>query len=145
MNSLKIFKKANPVAVPGHRTETAGNKDTLYSPGDFLNPMLDITPLVEVSENAREITIKAEIPGMDQKDIHLTYNNGTLRIQGKKKEEKQEGLYYSECSYGAFTREIAIGKTIDPKKIKAQYTNGILTVSMPKKNIHPAAIQVKIN
>ena len=62
-------------------------------------------PSVDVSEGKKEVKVKAEIPGMTEKDIDLTWHNGVLNIRGEKKDEKEEkdkDRYYRECSYGSF-------------------------------------------
>jgi len=105
-------------------------------------------PTVDVSEDKNEITVRAEVPGMAEKDIDLTWHNGTLRIRGEKKSEKEDkkkGHYYRECSYGSFSRDIPVGDAVDWKGATAKYKNGILTVKMPKTEKSRKTIEVKVN
>jgi len=105
-------------------------------------------PSVDVEENGREVSVRAEVPGMNEKDIDLTWQDGVLRIRGEKKSEKEEkrkGGYYRECTYGSFNREIPLGDSVDWKNAKANYRNGVLTVKLPKTEGAKKAITVKVN
>jgi|WetSurMetagenome_2_1015567.scaffolds.fasta_scaffold98148_3 HSP20 family protein len=105
-------------------------------------------PSVDVTEDKKEVKVRAEIPGMDQKDIELTWHDGILKIQGEKKNEKEEkskDRYYRECSYGSFSREIEIGRNVNWEKAIAKYKNGVLTVSMPKTGASQKLIDVHID
>lgn len=96
--------------------------------------MID-SPKIEVSESKTEVLVRAEIPGMDEKDISVDYFNGALRISGEKHEEKshkKEGRNYSECSYGRFTRVVPIPKNSDWHNAKAKYKKGVLMITLPK-------------
>jgi len=92
-------------------------------------------PSVDVSEDKKEVRVRAELPGMTEKDIQLTWKDGTLCIRGEKSDEKEEkgkDRYYRECSYGSFIRNIPLGNNVDWKKATAKYRNGVLTVMLPK-------------
>ena len=105
-------------------------------------------PSVDVSESKKDVTIKAEVPGLDEKDIELTWQNGVLNIRGEKKEEKEDkkkDSYYRECSYGSFSRNLFLGDKVDWNGAKAKYKNGVLTVKMPKTEKAQKAIEIKVN
>lgn len=105
-------------------------------------------PSVDVSEDKKEFKVKAEIPGMTDKDIDLTWHEGILSIRGEKKDEKEEkkkDRYYRECNYGSFCRNINIGTNVDWSNAKASYKNGVLTVSLPKTETVRKAIEIKVN
>jgi HSP20 family protein len=105
-------------------------------------------PAADVSEDKKEVVVRAEIPGVDAKDIELTYQEGVLRISGEKKENKEEkgrNRYYRECRYGYFSKGIPLGERLDWAKAKAEYKNGILTVKIPKSEKENKAIEVKID
>jgi len=105
------------------------------------------TPSVEVIEDDNQITVRAEVPGMTEKDINLTWHDGVLRISGEKKsekEEKKDNRFYSERNYGYFSRDIPIGDSVDGKGIKAKYRNGMLSVNLPKTEKARKAIAIKI-
>jgi HSP20 family protein len=105
-------------------------------------------PSVDVVEDKNEVTVKAEVPGMTEKDIDLSWQEGVLRIRGEKKNEKEEkknGRFYRECSYGSFSRDIHLHDTVDWKKASAKYKNGVLTVKLPKTESSKKSIQITVN
>jgi len=105
-------------------------------------------PTVDVAEDKNEVTVRAEVPGMTEKDIDLTWQNGILSIRGEKrseKEDKKNGGYYRECSYGSFSRDIPLGDGVDWKGAKAKYKNGVLTVKLPKTESSRKTIEIKVN
>jgi len=92
-------------------------------------------PSLDVSETKNEIVVKAEVPGMDPKDIDISLSNGTLTIKGEKKQEREEkeGDYHLvERSYGSFIRSIMLPTEVKQDKINASYKNGVLKVVLPK-------------
>lgn len=104
-------------------------------PGDSLaaRPV----PKIDMSETKKEIIVKAELPGLDPKDIDLTVSNGYLTISGEKREESEEEEMNSFCretSYGYFRRSIELPGEVDEEKVKADYKGGILRVMLPKAN-----------
>jgi HSP20 family protein len=79
--------------------------------------------------------VKAELPGMDSKDIDISLSDGTLTIKGEKKQEKEEkksDYHFIERSYGAFTRSIQLPKQVQRDKISTSYKNGLLRITLPK-------------
>lgn len=102
-------------------------------------------PVVDVSEQAEEFRINAELPGMDEKDIEIKLANGNLIIKGEKKEEKDETrkeYHISERRYGSFERVFRLPREVDPEKIQAQFSKGVLQVRLPKRAeaVHPEKI-----
>ncbi len=92
-------------------------------------------PKVDVSETDKDVCVTAELPGLDEKDIDLALAENALTIKGEKKvekEEKEEGRYHVERSYGAFQRRITLPCEIDPDKVKATFKKGVLSVTLPK-------------
>lgn len=93
-------------------------------------------PAVDVYEDANNIFVKAELPGLTDKDVDVNIVDNTLVIRGerKKEEEKKERNYYRiERSYGAFQRSIPLPNAVEPEKIKASFKGGVLEIEMPKK------------
>ncbi len=93
-------------------------------------------PKVDVSEKDGVVTVSADIPGMDKKDVKVDYDNGVLTISGKRSsshEEKDEKRHYHrvEREWGSFSRSIAVPRGVDLKDIKATHDKGVLTVTMP--------------
>ena len=92
-------------------------------------------PSVNIRENDKEITISAEIPGLDEKNIHVTHTDHELILEGEKKMEKRDEKdkdHVIESSYGSFRRVISLPSEIDFTKINAAFKNGVLTVTLPK-------------
>jgi len=92
-------------------------------------------PSLDVSETKNDLVIKAELPGMDAKDIDISLNNGFLTIKGEKKhekEEKDENYHLNERSYGSFTRSVRLPREVQSDKITASFKNGVLRVTLPK-------------
>jgi HSP20 family protein len=92
-------------------------------------------PSLDVAETKNELVLKAEVPGMEPKDIDISLSDGTLTIKGEKrheKEEKEEDYHLVERSYGAFTRSIQLPSEVQREKISASYKNGVLRIVLPK-------------
>lgn len=94
-----------------------------------------LSPRIDVSETDDEVRVAAELPGMDEKDIEVTLENGLLTIRGHKKQEKEEkkrNYHLVECSYGEFHRAVPLPVTVDEGKTRASFKKGVLTVTVPK-------------
>ena len=92
-------------------------------------------PAVDIIENGRGIVIKAELPGIDVKDIAVTVENNVLTLKGERhveKEAKKENFHRMERAYGVFTRSFALPAHVDTTKVTADYKDGLLTVTFPK-------------
>ncbi|MBI1847847.1 MAG: Hsp20/alpha crystallin family protein [Candidatus Rokubacteria bacterium] len=92
-------------------------------------------PELDVSETADAVTVKVEVPGVDQKDIGVSLQNQLLTIKGEKqqeKEDKDERYHRVERTYGAFTRTVRLPAPVMGEKATATFKNGVLTVTMPK-------------
>jgi HSP20 family protein len=107
------------------------------------------TPSVDVKETENEIVLLADIPGVDQKNIDIKIEDGTLTLKGERRfeeEKKGEGYHRLERGYGSFVRCFSIPDSVDPEHVNASYNNGVLTVSLPKKEIaKPRNIKVAVN
>ena len=92
-------------------------------------------PALDVSEEADRFVVKADLPGMDKKDVQVNVQNDILTIKGERKaESEQKGKNYHrvERSYGSFQRSIRLGQAVKSKDIKANYKNGVLEIVLPK-------------
>jgi HSP20 family protein len=106
-------------ALPFRRTETA----------------FRTMPVVDVAETDKAYEIKAELPGLDEKNIEVKVVNGVLSIKGEKQEEKEEkekDYYRRERSFGSFERSFQLPDDIEADKIEATFKNGLLSVTLPK-------------
>lgn len=96
----------------------------------------DISPKIQVVENKNSVKVSAEIPGIEEKDIDLQVSaEGVLSISGEKKNESvlnEKDNCFSEISYGSFKRTIQLPWDLDYDAITANYTNGVLTIFIPK-------------
>ncbi len=107
------------------------------------------SPAVDIYETENELVLKADLPDIEQKDIDVRVENQTLTIAGQRKFEKQEagkGFHRIERSYGNFVRSFAVPNSFNTEQIAAQYKNGVLTVTLPKKEAaKPRQIKVEVN
>lgn len=105
-------------------------------------------PLVDISEDNENVRIHAELPGMTQKDVKLSVKDGVLTIQGErnfKDEQKEKNYYRIERSYGTFARSFTLPKLVDAENINAAMKNGVLEVTVPKKEEAKAKeIEIKV-
>ena len=92
-------------------------------------------PNVDIFEAEDELVVKAELPGVDPKDVELNVENNVLTISGERRlefEDKKENYHRVERAYGSFTRSFSLPQLIDENKIEAEYKDGVLTVHVPK-------------
>jgi HSP20 family protein len=104
-------------------------------------------PSVDIYETENELVIKADLPEVAEKDLDVRVENSMLTIQGERKFEqsvKEENYLRMERSYGSFQRSFSLPETVDTQAIKAQYADGALTVTLPKR-AESKPKQVKIN
>lgn len=106
-------------------------------------------PPVDIIENENELVVKADVPDMKFEDIDVRLENGTLTLHGERKFEKETtekgGWHRMERSYGTFERSFTLPETVDPEHVKADYKNGTLTITLPKKEIaKPRQIKVEV-
>ena len=102
-----------------------------------------MAPELDVRENTGSITIEAELPGVEEKDISVTLANGILTIKGEKKqekEEKSESYHLTERSFGSFQRSLRLPDTVDDAKVEAHFDKGVLKVTAAKK---PEAVKAE--
>jgi HSP20 family protein len=105
-------------------------------------------PPVDVYEDEHNVTLKIEVPGIDEKDIDVRIENNVLTVHGERKfekEEKEENFRRVERQYGSFTRTFSLPTTVDAEKVSANYDKGILKVALPKKaEAKPKQIKVSV-
>jgi HSP20 family protein len=96
------------------------------------------SPAVDVYETENELVLKADLPDVDPKNVEVQFENGTLTLKGNRKFEEEKngkGYHRIERSYGSFVRAFSLPETVDPEKVKADFKNGVLTVTMQKKEV----------
>jgi HSP20 family protein len=104
-------------------------------------------PAVDVYEDEHNITLKIEVPGIDEKDIDVRIENNTLTVHGERKfekEEKEENFRRVERHYGSFTRSFTLPSSVDPDQVNASYDKGVLKIKLAKK-AEAKPKQIKVN
>ena len=121
--------------------ETQGNtQDDSLTSSNF-------APAVDVYEDEHNVTLKIEVPGINEKDIDVRIENNTLTVHGERKiekEEKEENYRRVERQYGSFTRTFNLPPTVDAEKVQADYDKGVLKITLPKK-AEAKPKQIKVN
>lgn len=108
-----------------------------------------IIPAVEMFDRENEVVVKAELPGVNKKDIDLSITKDSITLKGEVRREeeiKEENYYASERSYGSFTRTLALPVEVDSEKAKASFKNGVLELVIPKKEeAKPKEIKIEVS
>jgi HSP20 family protein len=106
------------------------------------------SPAVDIYETENELVLKADLPDVDLKDIDVKVENQTLSISGERKfdqEHTEKGYHRIERSYGSFVRSFSVPNTFDTEHIAAEFKNGVLSVTLPKKEAaKPRQIKVEV-
>jgi len=105
------------------------------------------SPAVDVYEDEHNITLKVEVPGIEEKDIDVRIENNTLTVHGERKfeeEEKEENYRRVERQYGSFTRSFTLPQTVDQESVSASYDKGVLNIKLAKK-AEAKPKQIKVN
>jgi HSP20 family protein len=95
----------------------------------------NFAPPVDIYEDDHQVTIQAELPGVEEKDLNITVENNVLTITGERKlenEENKENFHRIERSYGRFTRSFTLPSTLDTENINAEFNNGVLKIVLNK-------------
>jgi HSP20 family protein len=104
-------------------------------------------PPVDVDEDNNKIHVKVEVPGMDEKDLKINYEDGLLTISGERQFERKDDRNYHriERTYGSFIRSFSLPRSVEASKIVANYRNGVLEIEIPKKEeAKPKQIQINV-
>ncbi|MHC4908531.1 MAG: Hsp20/alpha crystallin family protein [Planctomycetota bacterium] len=144
-NSVPVTRQSSP---PGPTTEFKTELNRLFdrfftdpwsSPigwgEDAGWPAQDFVPSVDVAENDKKISVRAEIPGMDPENVDINVSGNILTIHGEKRESKEDerdDFYHCERRFGSFTRRVELPSTADLDTIEAEQSNGVLTISIEK-------------
>lgn len=119
--------------------------DRLFSEPPASRPW---APAVDILENENALVLKADLPDVNLKDVDIRLENGTLTLKGERKFEQANengGYHRIERSYGSFMRCFSLPDSVETDKVKAEYKNGVLTVTLPKKEIaKPKTVKVEV-
>jgi HSP20 family protein len=119
---------------------TGGSQDDSLTTSSF-------APAVDVYEDEHKVSLKIEVPGIDEKDIDVRVENNTLTVHGERKiekEEKEENYRRVERQYGSFIRTFTLPTTVDTENVSANYDKGVLKITLPKK-AEAKPKQIKVN
>jgi HSP20 family protein len=108
----------------------------------------NFVPPVDIAEDEHNITVQVEVPGINEKDLDIRLENNVLAISGERRmgdEQKRENFHRIERSYGRFVRSFALPGTIDAEHVNAQFENGLLKVTIPKRaETRPKQIKIGV-
>jgi HSP20 family protein len=155
---MKLVRFQNPVLTPwpafGRLSDLRDEIDRLFdapltewarTPSVFGG----WTPAIDLMETKDNVVVRAELPGMKKEDIEVTLHEGALNISGERKSEQQveaQGVYRSERFFGCFQRAVTLPSPVAAEKVKADYKDGILTVTLPKtEEAKPKQIDVTVS
>lgn len=147
MTFLTRFERWDPT---DELTTLRNSMDRLWSRMTAENEpaLANWAPTSDVVETKDEILIKAELPGLDEKDVDVEIENGVLTIKGERNAEQEtdeKGYRRIERAYGSFLRTFTLPTNIEAEKISATFTNGLLEVHMPKmEGAKPRTIKVEV-
>lgn len=148
MTTLAKWSPFREMDTLQHRLNALFGQTASRSSGDQTFGVAEWTPLVDVSEDEKEYLIKADLPDVKKEDVKVTVEDGTLRITGERKFEKEEqGKKYHrvERAYGSFERSFVFPENANPEKLTAEYKDGVLKVHLPKsEEAKPKAVEVKV-
>ena len=109
---------------------------------------LDWMPVVDILEANGHVEIRAEMPGLSEQDVQVSVTDDVLTLKGEKTQESEQNdqkYHRVERSYGRFQRSFTLPANLNPEAIKAKFTNGVLTVSIPKaEEVQPKEIQISV-
>ncbi len=117
------------------------------SRGSDESPLTSWAPAVDIYETEHELVVKADLPEVDPKDLDIRVESNILTIRGERKFEKkvdEDNYLRVERSYGSFSRSFSLANTVNPEAIKADYSNGVLTLTIPKRE-EAKPKQIKVN
>jgi len=132
-----------------YRADGTSLWDEMFKLGRSSQSLQPWTPVVDVKETDNEIVVTAELAGIDPADVSVTVENGMLTISGEKKEEvesrKDDANYHLyERRYGRFERSFTLPRAVISDDVRAEFANGLLTVTLPKTpEAKPRRIQIK--
>ncbi|OFV87674.1 MAG: molecular chaperone [Acidobacteria bacterium RBG_16_70_10] len=137
---VSIQDRMNRIFDEAFRVRTGGEEDWALG-GNW-------APAVDIYEHEGNIVLKAELPGIDPKDVDVRVENNVLTLHGERKvdsEVKREQYHRVERAYGSFTRSFTLPNVVDTEKIKAEYSDGVLRVTLPQREeAKPKQISISV-
>lgn len=150
-NMLAPFEPFRHISTLQDRIDKLFRETLNRFPGDFTGEALEGStwaPAVDILETDNEIVLRADLPGIDPKDVDIQIHDGTLTLRGERQREsevKQDNYHRVERVYGSFMRSFALPQTVESDKAEAQYANGVLELKLPKRpEAKPKQIKVAV-
>jgi HSP20 family protein len=145
---MRTLTRFEPFSVAGTLQDQINRvfNDVLGRGGEESN-LTTWAPAVDIFETEHELVVKADLPDIDPKDLDIRVENNILTIRGERKFEKkvdQDNYLRVERAYGSFARSFTLANTVNSEAIKADYQNGVLTLSIPKRE-EAKPKQIKVN
>jgi HSP20 family protein len=145
---MRTLTRFEPFSVAGNLQDQINRvfNDVLGRSGEESN-LTTWAPAVDIFETEHELVVKADLPDIDPKDLDIRVENNILTIRGERKFEKkvdQNNYLRVERAYGSFARSFSLANTVNSEAIKADYQNGVLTLSIPKRE-EAKPKQIKVN
>jgi HSP20 family protein len=112
------------------------------------NGARELLPATDIYETAEGITLQVDLPGHDPKAIEVKVENDTLTLKSERKAERsdKDGARRLERSFGVYARSFVLPRTVDASRVEARYENGVLTLTLPRREeARPRVVQVKVN
>jgi HSP20 family protein len=104
-------------------------------------------PAVDILETENELVLRADLPGVDMSNVEIQVENSTLTLKGERRFEKtdKQGYHRIERNFGAFARYFSLPDTVDSEKVRADYRSGVLTITLPKKEVaKPRSVRIEV-
>jgi HSP20 family protein len=102
---------------------------------------------VDILETENELVLRADLPGVDMNNVEIQVENSTLTLKGERRFEKtdKQGYHRIERNFGAFARYFSLPDTVDSEKVRADYRSGVLTITLPKKEVaKPRSVRIEV-
>ena len=135
MTLIRWTPRRNGNDLTTFRTEMDRLFEDFFAPVPFRADWAAMTPAVDVEETPEAYVFRADLPGVDSKQVKVTVNGDTLTMRGERKREdttNEGNLHRVERSYGAFERSFTLGMPVRPDQVKATYRDGVLEIRVPK-------------
>ncbi len=152
MNSL-LTRRTYPVSPIASLFDLGRDFDRLFeaphAPANREGLVATFRPALEIHEDADNVTVSLELPGVDKKDVTITFHDGVLSLAGERKQEreiKENEVLRTERAYGRFERQIGLTQPVVTDQVRAAYKDGVLTVTLPKAaEAKPKTIDIAVN
>ena len=145
MALIKINPLFADLTAATNRWNRLFGNDDLWETNDLIAAG-DWVPAVDIVEGGNAVVLSAELPGMEPKDVTISVENNVLTLRGERradKDTKKENYHRMERSFGVFSRSFTLPATLDSDRVKADFKNGLLTITLPKKEtVKPRTIEV---